>query len=178
MQYTTKELKQLLKANDLKPQWIENHIRTRTEYVPNPNYNPDADLWKPEARRFTEKQIPITHGYIFSDWWIGVQIKYRGYMHFMWFHGWNTQGQPVTWSLDHIWNPGPGKKVRSDGEDNLRRKLEEKAQIKYYARPVAEVDHREGHGWEVRSEDGILEYGFDNIHEAYNYAFEHGYRLE
>ena len=180
MYYTTKELKQLIQANGLEIDSITNAVKCNTEYIDNPDYNPDAEEFWQRGSRYIEKKIPITHSYIFSEWWIGVKIKYRGYLHYMWFRGWHpTEDRPVQWWFDHIWNPGPGKKVRRDGQRNLADKLEKKAGVKYYSRPLATIKYNgESDSWDVFTKGELLLSNQEDMHLAAETVAKQGYRIE
>lgn len=109
---TKQEFKQFVKHTSGGIRWIENHISGHEEYdIP--------------SGRFIFK--PFTDSKVWSRWMVGVEHKYNGSIVYMWFRIFNH----TTLSIhgDHVWNPGPGKKLRKDAAWNLEYKIGKKAGI-------------------------------------------------
>ena len=118
---TKEEFKKLLTANKLKIRYIKNHIKTKTEYLDNPYYDPNYELGKDgwdfkKSRRYNEVRVPITRSHVFSEWWVCVPIHYRGIEVYMWFLIMRMSSGNLKYALDHIWNGGSGKKMRRDAQ--------------------------------------------------------------
>jgi hypothetical protein len=191
MRLTKNEFKQLIQANNLKIRYIENHITTREEYVENPKYDPNYVLgdgnWDfIKFRKFNTILVPVTRSWLHSEWWVCVPIRYRGIEVFMWFRAmfWSNNTQ-LYFSLDHIWNGGTGKKLRRDAQYNIADKLQKKALLGYYARPIAhitwledadEYDVRDAQtGERLKSATGEK---LTDWHAASDLAWNAGYRSE
>jgi hypothetical protein len=107
------QLRKLAKtASGGRIKWIENNIGGSRQL----NLETNKFEW-----------VPFTDSSIWSKWMVGIEHKYQGCCVYMWFRIYNQGNEGLYFILEHIWKPGPGKKMRKDAEWNLFYKLMKKA---------------------------------------------------
>jgi len=113
--------------------FIENNISGNFEYFENPHYEEQTKKGR-FASKYIRKFVPYTKTWAASSWRIGLEWKGSdGCICYAWFACYRRREGGLQILMDHIWKPGPGKKMRRDARWNLEAKMEKKAKIGIYA---------------------------------------------
>lgn len=113
--------------------FLENDISGSFVHELNPDYEEQKAKYR-YASKYIRKFVPYTKTCHASTWKIGLEWKGSdGCICYAWFTCYDFKGK-FTILLNHIWKPGPGKKMRRDAKWNLERKMEKKAKIGIYAK--------------------------------------------
>ena len=78
------------------------------------------------------KKVPMTDSWTHSNWSVGLTVRHRGNIIWLWYRGFLSKDGGCQWYFWRSYNTTTGKPMRRDGEIKLRLDFEQRASLSAY----------------------------------------------